>query len=256
MGVTASYEENSHFNSERTIELILKAQNGDKEAQTILVQENLGLVKSLISRFDNRGYDRDDIFQLGCIGLVKAIDKFDPSYGVRFSTYAVPMIIGEIKRFLRDDGIIKVSRSLKQTATKVKITKESLSKKLGREPTIQEISKELKIPKEDIILALESNMHPDYLYDVIHHDDGSPIHLIDKITQDNSDDHQSLIDHIALKEALNKLKPRERQIIILRYFQDKTQSDIAEKLGISQVQVSRIEKKVLKIMRNIMDRHD
>lgn len=254
MGVTASYEENSDFNSEKTIELIKKAQKGDKEAQSILVKENLGLVKSLITRFDNRGYDRDDIYQLGCIGLIKAIDKFDTTYGVRFSTYAVPMIIGEIKRFLRDDGIIKVSRSLKQTATKVKITKEALFKKLGRDPTIQEISKEIKIPKEDIIFALESNMHPDYLYDVIHQDDGSPIHLIDKISQDNSDNHESLINQIALKEALNKLKPRERQIIILRYFQDKTQSDIAEKLGISQVQVSRIEKKVLKIMKKIMEK--
>lgn len=254
MGVTASYEENSDFNSERTIELIVRAQKGDKEAQTILVNENLGLVKSLVSRFDNRGYDRDDIFQLGCIGLIKAIEKFDTSYGVRFSTYAVPMIIGEIKRFLRDDGIIKVSRSLKQTATKVKIVKETLFKRLGREPTIQEISKELKISKEDIILALESNIHPDYLYDVIHHDDGSPIHLIDKISETNNDENESIIDKIALKEALNKLKPRERQIIILRYFKDKTQSDIAKSLGISQVQVSRIEKKVLGTMRNILEK--
>lgn len=254
MGATASYEENSDFNTERTIELIKKAQSGDKEAQDILVNENLGLVKSLISRFDNRGYDRDDIFQLGCIGLIKAIDKFDTTYGVRFSTYAVPMIIGEIKRFLRDDGIIKVSRSLKQTAAKVKVTKESLFKRLGREPTIQEISKELKVSKEDIVFALESNIHPDYLYDVIHQDDGSPIHLIDKISETDNDDSENLIDKIALKEALGKLKPRERQIIILRYFKDKTQSDIAESLGISQVQVSRIEKKVLGIMRNILEK--
>ncbi len=252
MGGTASYQENSDFNSERTIELIIKAQKGDKEAQSILVDENLGLVKSLIGRFDNRGYDRDDIFQLGCIGLIKAIDKFDTSYGVRFSTYAVPMIIGEIKRFIRDDGIIKVSRSLKQTAIKIKITKESLFKKLGREPTLQEISDEIKIPKEDIILALESNIHPDYLYDVIHQDDGSPIHLIDKISEEKNQDNEDIIDRIALKEALQKLKPRERQIIIMRYFQDKTQSDIAEKLGISQVQVSRIEKKVLGIMKKIL----
>ncbi len=254
MGVTASYEENSDFDNERTVELIIKAQNGDKNAQETLVDENLGLVKSLISRFDNRGYDREDIFQLGCIGLIKAIDKFDTSYGVRFSTYAVPMIIGEIKRFLRDDGIIKVSRSLKQTAIKVKMTKETLLKKYGREPTLQEISKELKIPKEDIVFALESSSHPDYLYDIIHQDDGAPIYLIDKISKDNKQDDEEIIDKIALKEALSKLKPRERQIIILRYFKDKTQSDIAKKLGISQVQVSRIEKKVLGIMKNILDK--
>lgn len=253
-GVTASFKENNNFDTERTMELIEKAQNGDKEAQSTLVDENLGLVKSIIIRFDNRGYERDDIFQLGSIGLIKAIHKFDSSYGVRFSTYAVPMIIGEIKRFLRDDGIIKVSRSLKQTATKVKYTKETLSKRLGREPTIHEIADDLKIDKEEIVLALESNTHPDYLYDVIHQNDGSPIHLIDKISETKSDDNERIIDNIALKEALSKLKPRERQIIVLRYFKDKTQSQIAEGLGISQVQVSRIEKKVLGIMKNILEK--
>ncbi|WP_459195459.1 RNA polymerase sporulation sigma factor SigF [Wukongibacter baidiensis] len=253
-GVTASFEENNNFSTERTLKLIEMSQNGDKEAQATLVDENLGLVKSLVSRFDNRGYERDDIFQLGCIGLIKAIHKFDATYGVRFSTYAVPMIIGEIKRFLRDDGIIKVSRSLKQIATKVKITKETMSKKLGREPTIQEIADELKIDKEEIVLALESSAKPDYLYDVIHQNDGSPIHLIDKISETKSTDNEKIIDKIALKEALSKLKPRERQIIILRYFKDRTQSEIAKGLGISQVQVSRIEKKVLEIMKNILEK--
>ncbi len=253
-GVTASFKENNNFQTERTLDLIEKAQSGDKEAQTTLVDENLGLVKSLISRFDNRGYERDDIFQLGCIGLIKAIHKFDSTYGVRFSTYAVPMIIGEIKRFLRDDGIIKVSRSLKQTATKVKITKEALSKKLGREPTIHEIADELKLDKEEIVLALESSAQPDYLYDVIHQNDGSPIYLIDKISEAKSSDNEKIIDKIALKEALGKLKPRERQIIVLRYFKDKTQSEIAKGLGISQVQVSRIEKKVLEVMKNILEK--
>lgn len=253
-GVTASFKKNSKFDTERTIELIEKAQKGDKEAQATLVDENLGLVKSLVSRFDNRGYERDDIFQLGSIGLIKAIHKFDSSYGVRFSTYAVPMIIGEIKRFLRDDGIIKVSRNLKQTATKVKYTKESLSKRFGREPTINEIADELNIDKEDIVLALESNIQPDYLYDVIHQNDGSPIHLIDKISETKADNNEQIIDNIALKQAISKLKPRERQIIVLRYFKDKTQSEIAKGLGISQVQVSRIEKKVLGIMKNILEK--
>lgn len=250
-----SFKENNNFDSNRTIELLLKAQDGDKEAQEEFVNENLGLVKSLISRFSNRGYDKDDIFQLGCIGLVKAIHKFDPSYGVRFSTYAVPMIIGEIKRFLRDDGIIKVSRNLKQIASKVRITKDMLMVKHGREITISEIAEELNMEKETVVMALEANIYPDYLHDVIHQNDGSPIHLIDKVSEDNSNDEgKRLIDNLSIKEALQKLKPRERQIIVMRYFQDKTQSEIASLMSISQVQVSRIEKKVLGHMREIMER--
>lgn len=250
-----SFKENNNFDSNRTLELLLRAQDGDREAQEQFVNENLGLVKSLIHRFSNRGYDKDDIFQLGCIGLVKAIHKFDPSYGVRFSTYAVPMIIGEIKRFLRDDGIIKVSRNLKQIASKVRITKDMLMVKHGRDVTISEIAEELNMEKETVVMALEANIYPDYLHDVIHQNDGSPIHLIDKVSEDNSNDEgKRLIDNLAIKEALQKLKPRERQIIVMRYFQDKTQSEIASLMSISQVQVSRIEKKVLGHMREIMER--
>ena len=164
------------------------------------------------------------------------------------------MIVGEIKRFLRDDGIIKVSRNLKQVATKVKITKEKLFKKLGREASLQEIADELNIDKEEIIMALDSNAHPEYLYDIIHHDDGSPIHLIDKVINKEVVNDIDLIDKILLQEILTKLKPRERQIIVLRYFKDKTQTEIAKTLGISQVQVSRIEKKVLQIMRDLMQK--
>lgn len=229
---------------EKTIELIKEAQEGSGSAQDILVNHNLGLIRSVIKRFSNRGYESEDIFQLGSIGLIKAIQKFDTSYNVKFSTYAVPMIIGEIRRFLRDDGIIKVSRSLKQTANKVKQSKERLSKQLGREPTIQEISEEIKVSKEDIVMALESNYAPDYLHDVIHQNDGSPIFLIDKIEDENPGDFE-LVDKITLKQSIGKLNSRERQIIVLRYFKDKTQTEIAKKLGISQVQVSRIEKKVL-----------
>jgi len=216
------------------------------------VSHNLGLVRSVIKRFANRGYEKEDLFQLGCIGLIKAINKFDTSFDVRFSTYAVPMIMGEIKRFLRDDGIIKVSRSLKQTASKIKYSKERLTKELGREVTLQEISDDLNISKEELVMAMDSSHHPEYLYDVIHHDDGAPIHLMDKISETDSPEDNEVIDRILLKDVIAKLEPRERQIIVLRYFKDKTQTEIASVLGISQVQVSRIEKKILKSMKDLM----
>lgn len=233
-----------NFSHQETLELINKAQNGDSEAQSILINKNIGLVKSVVKRFLNRGYEYEDLFQLGSIGLLKAIKNFDVSYNVRFSTYAVPMIVGEIKRFLRDDGLIKVSRSLKETHGRMKRAKDRMSKEMGREPTLSEISEELGIPREDLIMALDATSSPEYLYDTIHQDDGSPIFLIDKISA-NDDYSSEMLDRITLKEMISKLKPRERQIIIMRYFQDKTQTQIAQKLGISQVQVSRIEKKIL-----------
>ena len=241
------------LSQEEALHLIELAQNGDEKAKNILVNKNLGLVKSVVRGFVNRGYESEDLFQIGCIGLIKAIQKFDTSFDVKFSTYAVPMIMGEIKRFLRDDGMIKVSRSLKQTASKAKYAKEKLSNKFGREPTIQEISDEINIDKEDIVLALDSNYQPDYLYDVIHQKDGSPIYLIDRIGIEE-DDEKDLVDKLVLKEILSRLKPRDRQIIILRYFKDKTQTEIADILGISQVQVSRIEKKVLEEMKNMLSK--
>ncbi len=234
-----------------TMELVKKAQQGDENAQDLLVNHNLGLVKSVLRRFANRGHEPEDLYQLGCIGLLKAIQKFDTNYDVKFSTYAVPMIIGEIKRFLRDDGIIKVSRSLKQTAMKVNIAKEKLAKELGREPNIQEIADEICVDKEDIVLALDSNIQPDYLYDIIHQNDGSPIHLIDRVMTSEDEDVE-VIDKITLKQILSQLKPRDRQIIIMRYFKDKTQTEIANMLGISQVQVSRIEKRVLQDMKDML----
>ncbi|WP_026893999.1 RNA polymerase sporulation sigma factor SigF [Clostridiisalibacter paucivorans] len=245
-------EENGLLTHDETMRLIARAQKGDKSAQTILLENNIGLIRSIVKRFSNRGHEGEDLFQLGSIGLIKAIDKFDTTYNVKFSTYAVPMIMGEIKRFLRDDGIIKVSRSLKQTANKAKATRERMFKTLGREPSIQEISNELDIDKEDIIMALESNANPEYLYDVIHHKDGSPIHLIDRIEGVENEDSK-ILDRITVKELIGRLKPRERQIIIMRYFEDKTQTAIAKKLGISQVQVSRIEKKVLNNMKKILN---
>lgn len=237
---------------EDIIELVKRSQMGDKDAQDKLVRANVGLVSVIVKKFLNRGYEYEDLFQIGCIGLIKAIKNFNSEFNVKFSTYAVPMIMGEIKRFVRDDGMIKVSRNMKETAKKVKIAKEKLSKEYGREVTIEEISKELSITSEDVILSLESLNAPEYLYDTIHQDDGSPVLLIDKISEER-DYGSDVTDKVALKEIINSLEPRARQIIILRYFKDMTQSEIAEILGISQVQVSRIEKKVLDYMRKTMN---
>lgn len=234
------------------LDLISRAQNGDSDAENFLVENNTGLVRSVVKRFLNRGCEYDDLIQIGSIGLLKAIKKFDPSFNVKFSTYAIPMIIGEIKRFLRDDGMIKVSRSLKEIANKANIAKESLEKNFGREPTISEIASVLEIPKEELVVALESVQSTEYLYETIHQDDGSPILLIDKISFNEGED-ADIIDKLALKEVLSALEPRERQIIMLRYFKDMTQCQVAEMLGMSQVQVSRVEKKIIeKLRQNII----
>ncbi|MCX7749231.1 MAG: RNA polymerase sporulation sigma factor SigF [Clostridia bacterium] len=226
-------------------DLIEKAKLGDKMAQTQLIEGNVGLVWSIVRRFQNRGYEMDDLYQVGCIGLIKAINKFDKSYDVKFSTYAVPMIIGEIKRFIRDDGIIKVSRSLKEISNKARVTKEIMSKELGREPTINEMAARLNIPPEELVMALEAGWSPESLYNTVGEGDNSPILLIDRIDSEGNSKEVDLIDKIALRQILETLKPRERQIIVLRYFKEKTQIQIAKMLGISQVQVSRIEKKIL-----------
>lgn len=231
-----------------TLELIKLSKTGDKEARDLLVTENVGLVWSIVRRFAGRGHELEDLFQIGTIGLIKSIDKFDLSYEVKFSTYAVPMITGEIKRFLRDDGIIKVSRSLKEIAVKVKITREILNNRLNREPTIEELSTEMDVPSEDIIMALESNTEVESLYKTIYQGDGNAIFLIDKLEQ-VQDEHESVVDKLAIQEVLDTLEPKEQDIIKLRYFMNRTQSDIAKKLGISQVQVSRLEKKILRAMR-------
>lgn len=236
---------------EETLELISRSQSGDKSSEEVLIKRNVGLISSIAKRFINRGYEFEDLFQIGSIGLIKAIKNFDTNFSVKFSTYAVPMIMGEIKRFIRDDGIIKVSRSMKDVAKKAKMVKERLSKELGREPSISEISEELGVSPEDLVVAMDSMISPEYLYDVIHQDDGSPILLIDKLSEEKDIDSE-ITDKIALKEVLDRLEPKARQIIILRYFKDKTQTEIARMLGISQVQVSRIEKKVLAKMKDIM----
>ncbi|ADZ83190.1 RNA polymerase sporulation sigma factor SigF [Cellulosilyticum lentocellum] len=236
---------------DHTLELIQRAQQGDEIAKNILVQENLGLVWSLVRRFSNRGYDMEDLFQIGSIGLLKSIDKFDLSFNVKFSTYAVPMIVGEIKRFLRDDGMIKVSRSLKETAYKVRILKDELIRELNREPTISEIAAGLDLQVEEVVEALESNAEIESLNAVIYQGDGKPITLSDKIDEVPTLQN-SLVDKMILTELIERLLPIEREIIHMRYFEDRTQTEIASALDISQVQVSRIEKRILKKMREML----
>lgn len=234
-----------------TIELIKRSKEGDKEARNQIVTENIGLVWSIVRRFAGRGHEMEDLFQIGSIGLIKAIDKFDVSYDVKFSTYAVPMITGEIKRFLRDDGMLKVSRSLKEIAVKIKCLREKYSNLYGRDPTIDELVDELGVEKEDILMALETGAEVESLYKTIHQGDGSPIYLIDKLAE-TKDESENIVDKLALREIIASLDEREQEIIKLRYFKDRTQTDIAKELGISQVQVSRMEKRILKIMRERM----
>lgn len=240
------------YNYNENSQLLPLAKNGDQKAMNRLIEMNLPLVSSLSKKFLNRGYDYEDIFQIGSIGLVKAIKNFDDSYNVKFSTYAVPMIVGEIKRFLRDDGMIKVSRNIKTLARKLHFDKEELTKRLDRDPTIEELSEYSEVSKEEIVFAIESANSLSYLYDTIHQDDGAPVLLIDKLSQKGVDDSE-MINKIALKEALRSLDEKSRQIIMLRYFKDNTQIQVAKQLGISQVQVSRIEKKVLAQMRDKLE---
>lgn len=237
---------------DRTIELIKLAKEGDRKAREQVATENLGLVWSVVRRFAGRGHELEDLYQIGCIGLMKCIDKFDPAYDVKFSTYAVPMIMGEIKRFLRDDGMVKVSRSLKETAYKVYSVREQMMNEHGVEPTIEELASSLEIEKEDIVLALEAGSEVESIYKTIYQNDGNSIYLIDKLVS-SEDESRQAVDRLALEELLGQLEEKERSIIRMRYFEDKTQTEIAGFLGISQVQVSRIEKKVLTKMREQMN---
>ena len=233
---------------DETAKLIQSAHEGDKFARDRLVSENMGLVWSIVRRFGGRGYDPEDLFQIGSIGLIKAIDKFDLSFDVKFSTYAVPMISGEIKRFLRDDGMIKVSRALKETAVKAKGVREALNLKLGREPTLNEIAGELGICVEELAAAMESGAEIESLQKTIYQGDGSSIHLMDKL-EEKSNPAEEVMNKMLLGRLLKELSPQERKIIIRRYYMEQTQTQIAKELGISQVQVSRMEKKILKSMR-------
>lgn len=239
-----------YLSDEEVRQLVQASQKGDLASRDKLVKHNIRLVWSVVQRFLNRGYEAEDLFQIGCIGLLKAVDKFDLSYEVKFSTYAVPMIIGEIQRFLRDDGMVKVSRSLKELANKVRKTRDQLSKKLNRFPTIQEIADEIGVEPEEIVFAQEANRSPSSIYECVYENEGDPITLMDII----SDDSESLwFDKLALKEVINRLSKREQLIVYLRYFKDQTQSEVAKRLGISQVQVSRLEKKILSMIRKELD---
>ncbi|GMB07778.1 RNA polymerase sigma (RpoX/SigF) subunit [Thermolongibacillus altinsuensis] len=231
-------------------ELIKRSQEGDQEARDEIVQKNMRLVWSVVQRFLNRGYEAEDLFQIGCIGLMKSVDKFDLSYDVKFSTYAVPMIIGEIQRFIRDDGSVKVSRSLKEMGNKIRKAKDELAKKYGRVPTVIEIAEFLAISPEDVVLAQEAIRSPTSIHETVYENDGDPITLLDQIADQQED---VWFNKIALKKAMEELDDRERLIVYLRYYKDQTQSEVASRLGISQVQVSRLEKKILQQMKSRMD---
>lgn len=246
--------------------LIGKSQSGDKEAREVLIENNLGLVHHIVKRFMGRGYDPEDLFQIGVIGLMKAIDKFDLRLDVRFSTYAVPMITGEIKRFLRDDGLLKVSRTIKEDGLKVKLARQRLQSRLHREPTLQELSEEAQLGREAIILAMEAGAEVESLNSSSGQEDGSELCLADRVVAahgcvgasmgssgavENDVEKDRLLDHMLLSQLLGELPERDRELIRMRYFQNKTQVEIAGILGISQVQVSRLEKKILREMREM-----
>lgn len=245
---------------EETSVLIARSQAGEKDAREVLIEKNLGLVHHIVRRFAGRGYDLEDLFQIGAIGLMKAIDKFDLTLGLQFSTYAVPMITGEIKRFLRDDGPVKVSRTIKENGLKVKLARQKLQAREGREPTLQEITEATGLTSEDVVMAMEASIEVESIYSAVYQDDGSEVYLVDKVVRGASGsvgssmvgvcgsedtEKEELLNHMLLKQLLDTLEPSERELISMRYFQNKTQMEIASVMGISQVQVSRLEKKIL-----------
>ena len=229
-------------------EMLLKIKEGDRETRDAVITGNLRLVLSVIQRFGNRGENPDDLLQVGCIGLITALDNFDMSHGVKFSTYAVPMIIGEVRRYLRDNNAIRVSRSLRDLAYKALQARENLARQLQREPTMAEIAKEMDVEQEEVVLALESIQEPISLYEPVFHDDGDAIYVMDQVSDTKNTD-EKWIENIALSEAMKKLTPRERKILNMRFFEGKTQMEVAEEISISQAQVSRLEKNALKYMR-------
>ena len=232
-------------------ELLEKAQTGDKGARNLLVEKNTGLVRSIVNRFISRGVDKEDLFQIGMIGLIKAIDYFDLQYDVRFSTYAVPMITGEIRRFLRDDGMVKVSRSIKDNRITVNRVRDRLAEKAGREPSLSEIVDASGLSMEDVLLAMNSSQEVESLHQTIYDGDGSSIRLMDKLSIKGSEGDAAL-DRMMLADTLAALEEKERELIILRFYFDQTQSQIARRMGVSQVQVSRLEKRILKKMKMLI----
>ena len=237
--------------NEEKDELFARIQKGDLKAREEFIQGNLRLVLSVIKRFSNRGENPDDLFQIGCIGLIKSIDHFDVTQNVKFSTYAVPMIIGEIRRYLRDNNAIRVSRSLRDTAYKALQAKERLTLSLSREPTIEEVAKEMGMDKEDVVFALDAIQDPVSLYEPVYHDGGDTMFVMDQVSDEKNRD-ENWIEEIALREAMRNLSPREKHILTLRFFEGKTQMEVAEDIGISQAQVSRLEKAAIGRMRKLM----
>ncbi|MGE5482121.1 MAG: RNA polymerase sporulation sigma factor SigG [Bacteroidota bacterium] len=235
----------------RMRELLARMRQGDKEARNELIQGNLRLVLSVIQRFNNRGEQADDLFQVGCIGLMKAIDNFDLGQDVKFSTYAVPMIIGEIRRYLRDNNPIRVSRSLRDIAYKALQVRDQLTNKYAKEPTIAQLAEELKIPREEVVFALDAIQEPISLFEPIYHDGGDPIYVMDQIGDEKNHD-VNWLDELSIKEAMAKLGERERLILHKRFFDGRTQMEVAQEIGISQAQVSRLEKAALKSLRRFM----
>lgn len=230
-------------------ELIRRAQEGDKEAKERMISENLGLVHSIVKRFENRGCDREELFQTGCIGLMKAIDKFDLSMQLAFSTYAVPMIMGEIRRFLRDDGMVKVSRTLKENGYKISKARELLTNELGRDPSLLEIEALTELSREEIVLAMEANREVESIYQPVAGTDGDEILLVDQLGNCGNvyeePEKEAVINELVVEQLLAMLEEKERQVIRLRYFENKTQCEVAAVLGMSQVQISRLERKIL-----------
>lgn len=238
------------LSDEEVIQCLKLAQQGDAEAREKLINCNLRLVFTMVQRFQNRGYETEDLFQIGVIGLIKAIDKFDLQYDVKFSTYAVPMILGEIRRFIRDDGPIKVSRTYKENARLIRQTQEELSERLGREPTLNELSEALDMPVDVLVTSLEAVAAPISLYEPVNQDEQDAVYRLDQIA--GTDEEDLTFNRLALEEIMRALEPREREIIRLRFIEDLTQTQVAERLGLSQVQISRLERRILKRCRQLM----
>lgn len=236
------------YKDKEMMEMIEQVKAGDEKVREEFIKGNLRLVLSVIQRFSNRGENPDDLFQVGCIGLIKALDNFDTSHGVKFSTYAVPMIIGEVRRYLRDNNSIRVSRSLRDTAYKALQVKEKLSRDMQREPTVTEIARELDLKREDVVMALDSIQDPISLFEPVFHDNGDAVYVMDQV-KDMKNTDAKWIENISLSEAMKKLSSRERNILTMRFFEGKTQMEVAEEISISQAQVSRLEKNALKHMR-------
>lgn len=238
------------LSEEETRELLQKSAAGDQEAREKLINHNLRLVFNLVQRFAGKGYDLEDLFQIGVIGLMKAVDRFNPEFDVRFSTYAVPLILGEIRRYLRDDQPVKLTRSLKEGAVKVHKMRDTLLKELGREPTVQELARALDMASDEVLATLEAMQTPVSMQEALYQDDGDPVLLEERLTEEGTG--EKMLEKLALKEVIDKLPERDRQLLHLRFFADKTQMQVAEILGISQVQVSRLERQALQNLRKLL----